>query len=74
MSAPITFYLEQAASCARSAEAEALPNRREKFLEAQVAWQALADRAIRIHAESEKREAEKAERLRALDIPQQAAE
>lgn len=59
MAAQIEFYLEQAATCAKAAEDAALPNLRDKYLDAQLAWQALADKASHIQAESEKREAER---------------
>ncbi len=57
MSAPVSFYLEQVANCARSAESAQLDNQRAKFLDAQAAWQELADRAIHVQAEREKRDA-----------------
>jgi hypothetical protein len=44
MSAASTFYLAQAALCAKAAAAATLPNQRERALRAQEAWQALADR------------------------------
>ncbi len=62
MPAPITFYLEQVASCAKSAEGAALPNLRTKYLDAQAAWQELANRAIVVEAERAKRDAAKEER------------
>ena len=57
MSAPVSFYLEQAANCAKAAEGAQLDNQRAKFLEAQVAWQELADRALHVQSEREKRDA-----------------
>jgi hypothetical protein len=60
MSTPGEFYTAQAASCAKSATDTPLPNLREKYLRAQAAWQALADREIGVRAAREQREAEKA--------------
>ncbi len=60
MSASSQFYIAQAAQCARSAEDTVLPNLREKYLRAEAAWQALADREIGIKEAREQREAEKA--------------
>ena len=60
MSASGKFYLAQAALCAQSAQGTALANQREKYLRAQAAWQALADREIGIVAARDLREAEKA--------------
>jgi hypothetical protein len=57
MSVSSQFYLEQAAKCARSASDAALDNQRETFLRSQEAWQAMADRAIRVDAERAKRDA-----------------
>jgi hypothetical protein len=62
MSAPITFYLQQVENCAKSAEGAVLPNLRIKYLDAQAAWQELADRAIVVEAERAKRDAAKGER------------
>lgn len=60
MSASGKFYLAQAATCAQAAENTALANQRDKYLRAQAAWQALADREIGIVAARDLREAEKA--------------
>ena len=57
MSAPVSFYLEQVANCARAAEGAQLDNQRVKFRDAQAAWQELANRAIHVQAEREKRDA-----------------
>ena len=50
--APLTvagrFYLEQVATCAVAAASAALANQRETWLRAEAAWQALADREIRV--------------------------
>lgn len=60
MSASGEFYLAQVAQCARAAEEASLPNLRDKYVRAQAAWQALADRELKNDAAREKREAEKA--------------
>jgi hypothetical protein len=57
MSATVSFYLEQVAKCAVQAQGAALDNQRSKFLEAQAAWQELADRAGHVQSEREKRDA-----------------
>lgn len=54
MASPIDFYLEQAADCARQAAGATLDNQRDKYLQAQAAWQALADG---IRARAAKRDA-----------------
>lgn len=50
MSAPIEFYLQQAALCAKAAEATDLPNQRSKFLRSQQAWQEMANRRATVLA------------------------
>jgi len=60
MSVSSQFYLSQAALCAKSAQGTTLPNLRDKYLQAQAAWQALADRELGIRAAREQREADKA--------------
>jgi hypothetical protein len=50
VNAPIDFYLEQAANCAKAAEETKLPNERSKFLRSQLAWQAMADRRAKLAA------------------------
>jgi hypothetical protein len=60
MSVSTQFYLDQAAKCAREAGDALLPNRREVLIRAQASWQAMADKAIRVAAERDKREAERA--------------
>ena len=57
MSVPDEFYHEQAALCAQSAAESTLSNQREKYLRAQAAWQALADRDKNIRAVRDRREA-----------------
>jgi hypothetical protein len=57
----ISFYLQQARSCARAADEATLPNQREKYRLARRAWQALAERAVKIRREREKRSAEREE-------------
>jgi hypothetical protein len=59
MVAPGTFYAQQAENCARAAAEATLANTRDKFLQAQAAWQALADKTAVVQAEAEKREAER---------------
>lgn len=59
MAVSTQFYLDQAADCARNAGSAALDNQRETFLRAAAAWQAMADRAIMVATEREKREAAK---------------
>ena len=60
MSASGKFYLAQAALCAQNAQGTALANQRDKYLRAQAAWQALADRETGIVAARDLRDAEKA--------------
>jgi hypothetical protein len=57
MSATVSFYLEQVAKCATEAQGAALDNQRAKYLDAQAAWQELADRALHVQTEREKRDA-----------------
>jgi len=59
MSQPVSFYIQQAANCGSSAAAATLINEREKYLAAQVAWQTLADAAIKTRDETAKRDAAK---------------
>lgn len=65
MSAPSSFYSEQAAICAKSAADTALPQLREKYLRSQAAWEALADRETDIKAARAQRDAETEARLAA---------
>jgi hypothetical protein len=53
------FYLTQVVHCARSAAQSTLANERDKFLRAQAAWQALADRELGIKTARERREADR---------------
>lgn len=59
MSASTQFYLDQAAQCAKSAAAAALPNQRDIYRKAEAAWQAMADRALRTSAERDRRDEER---------------
>jgi hypothetical protein len=59
MSQTAAFYVNQAASCEKAAAEASLANEREKFRQAQAAWQALADATIRTSEESAKRDAER---------------
>ena len=61
MSVSTQFYLDQAAKCAQGAVDAKLPNQRETFLRSQEAWQAMAERAIRVDAERAKRDAARVE-------------
>lgn len=59
MSVATQFYLDQAAKCEREASDALLPNRREILLRAQASWQAMADKALRVAEERDKRESER---------------
>lgn len=50
VNAPIDFYLQQAANCAKAAESASLDNQRSKYLRAQQAWQEMADRRASVMA------------------------
>jgi hypothetical protein len=63
MAQPETFYVQQAENCGKSAAAATLDNERQKFLDAQAAWQSLADATARTQAEAAKRDAERKQRL-----------
>ena len=54
------FYARQAESCGKAAAAATLTNERDTFLQAQAAWQALADKTVFVQAQTAKREAERA--------------
>jgi hypothetical protein len=54
-----SFYVQQAEACGKAASTAALTNERDKFLQAQAAWQALADKTALIQAEAAKREADR---------------
>ena len=60
MSVSSQFYKGQAAMCARSAAGAILANERDKYLRAEAAWQALADREAGIRVARAQREAERA--------------
>jgi hypothetical protein len=47
MRALTEFYLERVAQCADEAKTSGLANQRTKFLHAEAAWQALANRSAR---------------------------
>lgn len=59
MAEAITFYRNQAESCAKAAAEAILENQRDKFLQAQAAWQALADKTAMVQAQAARREAER---------------
>ena len=61
MSATDDFYRNQAKACAEAAERAELDNQREKFLSAQRAWEALADRTSKIQADRDARTAERSD-------------
>jgi hypothetical protein len=54
-----SFYVQQAENCAKAASEATLTNERVKFLQAQAAWQALADKTVLGQAQAAKREAER---------------
>lgn len=56
MNQQLDFYFAQVASCGASAETAILANERQKFLDAQAAWQALADTELKRIAKREERE------------------
>ncbi|MFM5915382.1 hypothetical protein D5I55_08015 [Chakrabartia godavariana] len=55
------YFLSQAQTCAEAARTAPLPQLRDKYLRAQIAWEALADKEIRIRDARERRIAERAE-------------
>jgi hypothetical protein len=57
MADQIEFFARQAENCGRSASEATLENERQKFLSAQAAWQALADKTAHVQAEAAKRNA-----------------
>ena len=65
MSAPSSFYTEQAAICAKSAAETLLPQLREKYLRSQAAWEALAERETDIKTARALRDAETEARVSA---------
>ena len=54
---PTGFYAQQAENCGKAADESTLANERQKFLQAQAAWQSLADSTARVQAEAGKRDA-----------------
>lgn len=59
MSQSLAFYQERAAECAAEAQAAVLLNVRDRALRSEAAWQALANRALRIEKERKAAQAEK---------------
>ncbi|MFA7603430.1 MAG: hypothetical protein WCY29_10525 [Novosphingobium sp.] len=59
MAEAISFYARQAESCAKAAAEATLANQKTKFLQAQAAWQALADKTALVQARAARREAER---------------
>ncbi len=59
MAQPVIFYVQQAEKCGKAASEAMLDNQKQKFLQAQAAWQLLADSTARTQAETAKREAER---------------
>jgi hypothetical protein len=59
MAVTVAFYTQQAENCRKAASEATLANERVKFLRAQAAWQALADKMARLQGEAAKREAER---------------
>jgi hypothetical protein len=66
------FYLTQAEQCAKAAADTLLDNQRDKYLRAQAAWQALADREDTVKAARDKRDAEKAEQAEMVEMAELA--
>ncbi len=62
MSQPPSFYADQAAACEKAAAEATLSNQKEKYRQAQAAWQALADTTVRHREEAARRQAESAAR------------
>lgn len=56
MRALTEFYLERVAQCADEAKTSSLANQRNKFLHAEAAWQALANRSARNEGVQKERE------------------
>lgn len=59
MADQVAFYRRQAEMCGTSAASSILENERQKFLNAQSAWQTLADAMARTQAAAAKRDAER---------------
>lgn len=51
------FYMQQAENCGTAAAAATLANERDKYLQAQAAWQALAAASAKIRDGAAKRDA-----------------
>lgn len=68
MSQSGAYFLSQAETCAEAARTSPLPQLRDKYLRAQVAWQALADKEDQIRDARERRIAERL--AVAVDTPQ----
>lgn len=64
MAEAVAFYVRQAESCGKAAAESTLANERDKFLKAQAAWQALADKTALVQAQAAKREAERGQTSR----------
>ena len=67
MSVTHKFYTERAADARRDADAANLANVRDRCLRAAAAWENMAERAARTGKMRERLDAEKAERLAALE-------
>ncbi|BAK67767.1 MULTISPECIES: hypothetical protein [Sphingobium] len=63
MSATVDFYLSRAAESAKAARESDLVNVKERCLRAEAAWQAMADRLIRVEAQKQHDALEKERRL-----------
>jgi hypothetical protein len=59
MAASAQFYLDQAASCEKAANAAQLDNQRETLMRSHAAWMALANRELKVQAERIKRDRER---------------
>jgi hypothetical protein len=60
MSVNSDFYFARAAECAREARETKLDNVRDRCLRAEAAWQAMAERLLRIGEDRSRQAAEKA--------------
>ncbi|HYJ29926.1 MAG TPA: hypothetical protein VEW25_06250 [Allosphingosinicella sp.] len=67
MSAQSDFYRARAIDARADAESALLDNVRERCLRAAAAWESMADRAARTSTMRDRQDAEKAERLAALN-------
>ena len=59
MADQIAFYAQQAENCRQSAATATLENERQKFLQAQMAWEALADKTAQTQAKAAMRDAKR---------------